>query len=281
MDICIKIIIVSCVIIVGIFLGTNLVMFKPIKYERLKYRIFYDKLKQLTGKSNLIINDCIITDKNILLDTIYIKNKSSKKCFLFCHGNHGNITNLFNIVKLLYQYGSVVIFDYRGYGKSTGNRIDINFTNMTMDSVYIWKYIKTELKYDKIYICGESMGCSVVLRMSNLLKKMNEYSEMLILINGFGNIDNIIDKKLGINLKMFSAFNDNFNNLVKLDNLDKTKIIMINSKDNISDNNYLELKKNLKKYSKKVHTIIIHGDPKNLIFKSKNIYQLSDIINNM
>lgn len=278
MDVLIKVSIVSTMIVVGIFLLANLIIFRPIKYERLKYLIFFNKLKELTGSSKLIINDNIVTEQNILLDIIYVRNRSSKKCFMLCHGNYGNITNMINLIKLFYQYGSVVVFDYRGYGKSTGNRIDINFKNMILDAVYVWNYIKTELKYKTVYLCGETMGSSVALGLTNILTKMNDKTELLILINGYSNMDDIIKQKMGINMNLLSAFSNNFNNIISFDNLEKTKIVLLNSEQNSNESSTLNLISNLNKYSSDISIIKIKGDDKHLVFKSKNIYELSDII---
>ena len=47
--------------------------------------------------------------------------KGDPPTILFCHGNAGNISHrLDNVKKLLDQGVQVFIFDYRGYGKSTG-----------------------------------------------------------------------------------------------------------------------------------------------------------------
>ena len=41
--------------------------------------------------------------------------------FLVCHGNGGNISHRLDLAQLLLQTGtSVLLFDYRGYGRSTG-----------------------------------------------------------------------------------------------------------------------------------------------------------------
>ena len=41
---------------------------------------------------------------------------------LFCHGNAGNISHRLDSIRIFHDLGlSVLIFDYRGYGKSKGS----------------------------------------------------------------------------------------------------------------------------------------------------------------
>ena len=58
----------------------------------------------------------------------------------------------------------VLIFDYRGYGDSTGSPTE---ANLSADALLIWKYVQDELGYDeaKIVVFGESIGGAVALSM--------------------------------------------------------------------------------------------------------------------
>jgi fermentation-respiration switch protein FrsA (DUF1100 family) len=47
---------------------------------------------------------------------------AARNLLLFCHGNAGNISHRLDNIRLLHQRGiSVLIFDYRGYGRSEGS----------------------------------------------------------------------------------------------------------------------------------------------------------------
>ena len=86
---------------------------------------------------------------------------------LFAHGNAGNITSRIHIMRQFMSRGiSFLMFDYRGYGRSSGKtNIDTLFYDME-DS---YKYIIRELKYneDDILFAGESIGSYPASKMAN------------------------------------------------------------------------------------------------------------------
>ena len=48
--------------------------------------------------------------------------REDSKVILFCHGNAGNISNRIEKIRMFSSLGySVLIFDYRGYGRSDGS----------------------------------------------------------------------------------------------------------------------------------------------------------------
>jgi uncharacterized protein len=92
----------------------------------------------------------------------YVKN-DQPKLFIFAHGNAGNISHRIEseTIQLLLKYRSVLLFDYRGYGISTGNPSENGIKD---DMLAVWKYATNNLGYqpDDIILYGESLGCSVV-----------------------------------------------------------------------------------------------------------------------
>ena len=54
----------------------------------------------------------------------YIPAEKEKGVLLFCHGNAGNISHRLDSIRIFHDlHLSVLIFDYRGYGKSGGNHL--------------------------------------------------------------------------------------------------------------------------------------------------------------
>ena len=55
------------------------------------------------------------------LDAWFVPAETSRGVVLFCHGNAGNISHRLDSIRLFHELGlSVLIFDYRGYGQSSG-----------------------------------------------------------------------------------------------------------------------------------------------------------------
>ena len=58
---------------------------------------------------------------------------------LFCHGNAGNISHRVESIRQFLQLGlSVCIFDYRGYGQSTGKTTE---NGTYTDAETVWQYL--------------------------------------------------------------------------------------------------------------------------------------------
>jgi pimeloyl-ACP methyl ester carboxylesterase len=80
----------------------------------------------------------------------------SNKIILFCHGNGGNISHTENKVVALKNLGySVLVFDYSGYGKSSGSpseqQLYDDVSNMTA-------MLRQQYQPDQIVLYGESLG---------------------------------------------------------------------------------------------------------------------------
>ena len=96
----------------------------------------------------------------------YIPAENEKGVLLFCHGNAGNIShrlesiNIFNSLNL-----SVLIFDYRGYGKSEGKPSE---HGTYLDAEAAWDYlINVKGKSPKeIIIFGRSLGGAVAAEIA-------------------------------------------------------------------------------------------------------------------
>ncbi|PHR98974.1 MAG: hypothetical protein COA78_25480 [Blastopirellula sp.] len=74
---------------------------------------------------------------------------------------HGRITDLREVAAAGFN---VLIFDYRGYGDSSGKTTE---KNLTADARLVWKYAREELNYDEdqIVVFGESLGGAVSLSL--------------------------------------------------------------------------------------------------------------------
>lgn len=99
--------------------------------------------------------------KNANSNTLHgwlFNNIRSKKTVLFMHGNAGNISHRLYLIQPLLDAGaSVFIFDYRGYGQSTG---EPTIPGAIADAEAAYDYLQKNRKIPEhdIVLYGESIG---------------------------------------------------------------------------------------------------------------------------
>lgn len=91
-----------------------------------------------------------------IINTLHFKAPSSKGLIVYFHGNAGNLARWGTIVLPYVKKGyDVLIPDYRGYGKSTGDRSD---KKMLKDAEAIYALAKTIRQEEEIVLFGRSLG---------------------------------------------------------------------------------------------------------------------------
>jgi len=191
-------IILLLVLIVILTYMKIVLLYHPVMAVPDKYIKFYQKLSNLAESDEYISNVAVPTSDGILLDTIYVKNPDTNKCIIFFHGNMGNISMRFDMIKFLYNYCSVIIFDYRSFGKSTGNSILLSGHGLRADANAIWNFATRDLKYhpNNISLFGESLGCSIAIGLASDLSKTldnSQYPHSLILNSPFYSLSSMVE----------------------------------------------------------------------------------------
>jgi len=125
-------------------------------------------LQKIQGGYASILNEVFIpvSDK-IKIHAWYFKRSDADKTLLVSHGNGGNICYRLPLVESLLKFGSVLIYDYEGYGKSTGTP---SRSAICADGVAAYDYLVKEqgVKPKDIILYGESLGCGVSCEISKL-----------------------------------------------------------------------------------------------------------------
>lgn len=96
----------------------------------------------------------------------WIPNPATKRVLLYLHGNGGNIgTNLEHAVRMRNFGASVLIVDYRGYGRST-NRFPSE-SRVYEDAEAAWQYLVREkaIKPQEIVVYGHSLGAAIAIEL--------------------------------------------------------------------------------------------------------------------
>jgi len=98
------------------------------------------------------------TSDNVLISGWYIPCDSSIATIMICHGNAGNISHRLETIKIFHDLGlAVFIFDYRGYGNSTGSPSE---KGTYIDAEAAWDYLTNtkNIAPDSIILFGRSLG---------------------------------------------------------------------------------------------------------------------------
>ena len=92
----------------------------------------------------------------------YIPHSQARATLLFAHGNAGNISHRLDSIQVFHDLGlNVLIFDYRGYGQSTGKPGE---NGTYRDAEAAWAYLTETRGIDpgKIILFGRSLGAAVI-----------------------------------------------------------------------------------------------------------------------
>lgn len=101
------------------------------------------------------------TDDEIQVTGWFIPAESAEKTVLFCHGNGGNISHRIDTIRIFHELGlNTFIFDYRGYGRSTGKPTE---KGTYRDADTAWHYLVDSrgVLPGNIIVFGRSLGGSL------------------------------------------------------------------------------------------------------------------------
>ncbi|BBI99829.1 hypothetical protein FGKAn22_15220 [Ferrigenium kumadai] len=100
----------------------------------------------------------LVTADGVSLAAWYVPAEHARGALLYAHGNGGNISHRIDAIRLFHDMGlSVFIFDYRGYGKSTGKPSE---EGTYRDAEAAWQYLMHQrgIAPARIVMFGESLG---------------------------------------------------------------------------------------------------------------------------
>ena len=105
------------------------------------------------------------TDDAVLIHGWYVPAPAAGQVVLFCHGNAGNISDRLESIRIFHELGlSVLIFDYRGYGLSSGRPDE---PGTYRDAETAWTYLtRRGYRPDQIIVFGRSLGAGVAAHLA-------------------------------------------------------------------------------------------------------------------
>ncbi|MFO8045452.1 MAG: alpha/beta hydrolase [Halomonas sp.] len=106
------------------------------------------------------------TEDGLALDAWWLPHDSPRASLLFLHGNAGNISHRLDSLRQFHRLGlSVLILDYRGYGRSEGQPSE---TGLAMDARAGWRWLREEADQPPgdVVLFGRSLGAAVAAELA-------------------------------------------------------------------------------------------------------------------
>lgn len=138
-------------------------------YRQQRSMVFFPwaNLEQTPSDWGLEYEDVFLkTDDGVRLHGWYLPHPGADRVLLFFHGNAGNISHRGDSVRIFHRLGlNVLIFDYRGYGRSEGRPGE---TGLYADARTAWRYLTKESGFDPgaIILFGRSLGGPVAAKLA-------------------------------------------------------------------------------------------------------------------
>jgi uncharacterized protein len=90
----------------------------------------------------------------------FVAREGARWVTLFLHGNAGNVTHLPHIQEIVAAGSSILILDYRGYGKSSGHPTELG---LYRDSDAAYQHLLgMGYRAEQIIVHGESLGTAAI-----------------------------------------------------------------------------------------------------------------------
>jgi fermentation-respiration switch protein FrsA (DUF1100 family) len=122
----------------------------------------YDQARSIPN-----LRDCWIrTEDGVTIHAWFAPAESAKATFVISHGNAGNISHRYLILRSLQRRGfNVLMYDYRGYGRSEGSPTE---EGIYKDGLAAYDFALTlpEVKSEQMFLWGTSLGGAVAIEVA-------------------------------------------------------------------------------------------------------------------
>src|SRR3989338_3580078 len=251
-------------VILILLLGLGLI-FGYVRY--LEYKgVYYPAKEILIYPSSVSISFkdiYITTEDNVKINGWFISNPEAKYTLLFFHGNAGNIGDMIDKLTLLYEAGfSILIIDYRGFGKSQGRPMESGFYR-DASAAYGYLINTINIRAEQIVLYGESLGSAVAVDLA-----FHRRVRALILEGAFSR-----GRDMAVKIYPFLPgfiFSNSFDSLTKVKEINATKLFIHSRDDEIVPFNLARKLYNHARGPKEF--LEIEGDHNNAFLSSRHLY---------
>lgn len=99
------------------------------------------------------------------INALLFEIEKPKGVILYFHGNADNLHRWGKIASRFTKFGyDVLVMDYRGYGKSTGERTE---ENMFSDAQFCYEFLKKKYTEENIVVYGRSLGGAFATKIAS------------------------------------------------------------------------------------------------------------------
>ena len=184
---------------------------------------------------------------------------------IFFHGNSYSMNKFTDVASLFHDMGvNFVMFDYRGFGKSTGTPTEEGLYN---DSEAIVKYVLSisNINTNNIFYVGYSLGSATSIETTLRIKPKG-----LIVVAGFTSMDDMSDYYITYSIPGSWVLEGKYDNFSKIDKISVPVIFIHGNKDTTVP--YWMSKTNYEKAKEPKKLIIVDGANHGNIFVYKTFY---------
>jgi uncharacterized protein len=166
------------------------------------------------------------TSDNKKIHAWFIPAESPGLTVLFSHGNAGNIGHRLDKISMLHDMGiNVFIYDYRGYGNSTGIPSEKGFYK-DINAAYDYLVNKMGVPYNDIILYGESIGGSVSIELA-----YHKPVRAIITEATFTSVKDMA--QMAFPFIPYFVFSSRFDSISKIGDIDCDKLIIHSADDEI------------------------------------------------
>lgn len=185
-------------------------------------------ISQTPAAINLKFEDVYFkTGDGEILNGWFIPSQGARTTVLYCHGNAGNIYHRLHKVKFFHDMGvNFFIFDYRGYGKSTGSPGE---KGLYLDAQGAFDYLlrRSDVNKNRIVVYGKSLGGAIAVDLC-----LKRKAAAIIMEGSFASVA-LRAKQMYPYLPMKLLVSQKYDALKKISGLGIPKLIAHGKKDNV------------------------------------------------
>ncbi len=134
------------------------------------------------------------TEDGLALDAWWLPHERPRGSLLFLHGNAGNISHRLDSLVQLHRLGlSVLILDYRGYGRSEGRPSE---AGLALDALAGWRWLREEADQapEEVVLFGRSLGAAVAAELAEEREAQGERPAAVILESPFRSVPELAQR---------------------------------------------------------------------------------------
>lgn len=133
------------------------------------------------------VEELIIDVPGAKLSAAHLKLPSPRGVVFFLHGNSGNLTDCLADIEAFREVNfDVVMFDYRGYGKSTG--CIESEDQLRGDVRYVWEYFASQYEGKRVVIAGQSLGTALAAGLAAELSAAGRTPDLTMLVSPYSSM---------------------------------------------------------------------------------------------